>query len=483
MGGLIAALAPRWHLKRELARLAVKRLYQAAQPSNARRTPTDWRSGDAVMDQARAKLRQWSRHLDENHDLSHSILDTLSYQSSQVTIAPRVMLRNGDPAETVNDDLRAAWLDFRDALDSSGLMPWCVLSSVTARTWLRDGEAFAQHVLGADVAYPTALPYMLEVHEPDLVPFDLIQSNPKIIHGVEVNRFGRPLAYHLYREHPGNNLRSAAISTGTVRVPAEQMTHLAQRSRLGQHRGASVLASAITRLADISDYEESEQLAAKVASSLCAAITRGADFTSTSTTLDTDSGERPLELQGGMIFDNLMPGEKIEVLDTNRPNTGLGDFRRAMLRAATAGIGVSYSTATHDYDGTYSSQRQELVEIRQTYDFLREHYRAAFLKPVWQRFVQAVQLGDLVTLTRGDPKTLFDFDTTPPPAPWIDPAKEAKADETSIRAGIESRHGIIRKRGGDPQRVDDERESDAPEPVVTPAAADDPPQLEVVSNV
>ena len=64
MGGLIARFAPRYALKRELARVALERLYKAASPSNARSTPSDWRSGDAVMDQARAKLRQWGRHLD-----------------------------------------------------------------------------------------------------------------------------------------------------------------------------------------------------------------------------------------------------------------------------------------------------------------------------------------------------------------------------------------------------------------------------------
>lgn len=481
MGGLIAAIAPRWHLKRELARLAVERLYAAALPSNARTAPRDWRSGDAVMDQARDKLRKWGRHLDENHDLTHSVLSVLSYQAAAVELEPRVMNREGAPAEAVNDALRDAWMMYRDQLDASGLLPWCELSQLIARTWLRDGEVFNQHMLGAAVSYPSALPYMLQAHEPDLVPFDLIEDTPRVVHGIEVDRLGRPLAYHLYREHPGDNITRAGFDTSTVRIPAAQITHLAVRKRLGQKRGASQLAPAITRLADIGDYEESEQLAAKVAASLCAAITRGADFVNTTAAVDTASGERPLELQAGMIFDNLMPGERIEVLDTNRPNTSLADFRRAMLRAATAGIGVSYSTATHDYDGTYSSQRQELVEVRQRYDALRAHFQAAFLKPMWRRFVQATQLANLISARGADPATLFDIEFTPPPSPWIDPSKEATADATSIAAGIESRHGVIRKRGGNPRRVDDERAADqtpAAEPEAEPET--ETPALEVV---
>ena len=181
-----------------------------------------------------------------------------------------------------------------------------------------------------------------------------------------------------------------------------------------------------------------------------------------------------MELQAGMIFDNLAPGERVEVIDTNRPNTGLAEFRKAMLRAATAGIGVSYSSATHDYDGTYSSQRQELVESRLAYDTMRAHYVAGFLRPVWKRFVQAVQLGGIASLSAADPETVFEFEAIAPPQPWIDPQKEANAAKTALEAGIESRHGIIRQRGGDPARVDDERDADTeqqpdPAPIERPA--------------
>ena len=478
MGGLIERIAPRYALKRQLARMQLERLYKAAAPSNARSTPRDWRSGDGVMDQARAKLRQWGRHLDENHDLTHSILNQLSYQASQIEIEPRVLTRRGDAAVAINEQIKALWLKHRDQLDAAGQMPWCVLASTVARTWFRDGEVFAQHMMGTAAAYPTELRYMIEAHEPDFVPYEMNSDAPRIVHGIELNSLGRAVAYHLYRTHPGDSV-SAFASMQTLRIPADQITHLKLTKRLGQKRGASVLAPAVGRLADINDYEESERLAAKIASSLCAAITRGADFVNTTTAIDPQSGERPMELQPGVIFDNLAPGERVEVLDTNRPNTGLSDFRKAMLRAATAGIGVSYSSATHDYDGTYSSQRQELVEARAGYDYMRAHFVSGFLRPVWSRFMQAVQVGDLVSLAGADPKTLANFEAIAPPAPWIDPQKEARADEIAINAGIESRHGVIRRRGGDPKRVDDERD----EPRQANEQQDDPVvDLELVSN-
>jgi len=483
VGGLIAAISPTWALRRAEARARLERLYKAAQPSNARKAATDWRSGDGVMDHARAKLRMYARNLDQNHDLTTSILNLLSYQASAVTFEPRVMSRSGAPAERVNDELRMLWMRHRDELDGTLRLPWCELSAIIARTWFRDGEVFVQHLLATAVRSNGVLPYMVQAHEPDLVPYDYIQKDrPRIIHGIEVDQLGRPTAYHLYKEHPGDTVTQAqSYQTDTIRIGVDSMTHLALRPRLGQKRGSSILSPAITRLADVLDYEESERLAAKVSSAMCAAITRAADFATPAGAVDAVTGERPMELQPGMILDNLMPGEKVELLNTNRPNPELSNFRKAMLRAACSGIGVSYSSATADYDGTYSSQRQELVEIRSRYDAIREHYQAQFLRPMWRRFVQAVQIAGLFSPRGADLETLYDLDFIAPATPWIDPSKEATADKTSIEAGIESRHGVIRKRGGDPRRVDDERDADEPEePIAEPE--EPAPALEVVAN-
>ena len=46
------------------------------------------------------------------------------------------------------------------------------------------------------------------------------------------------------------------------------MLHLAQRKRLHQLRGISLIHGVITRLSDIKDYEESERVAARIAAAL-----------------------------------------------------------------------------------------------------------------------------------------------------------------------------------------------------------------------
>ena len=93
----------------------------------------------------------------------------------------------------------------------------------------------------------------------------------------------------------------------------------------------------------------------------------------------------------GMIFDSLLPGESVEILDANRPNSALIDFRSAMLKMVAAGAGSSYSSIARDYDGTYSSQRQELVESFAASLGLEVEYR---FKPSIQAIIEAVENGE-----------------------------------------------------------------------------------------
>src|SRR3546814_16911546 len=63
-----------------------------------------------------------------------------------------------------------------------------------------------------------------------------------------------------------------------------------------------------------------------------------------------------------MVFDDLRPGESISTIDSNRPNPNLEIYRNGQLRAIAAPMRISFSTLSKNYNGTYSAQRQELVE-------------------------------------------------------------------------------------------------------------------------
>lgn len=487
MANLVERLFPGLALRRTLKLVALersKRAYDAAKTSPHHRRPTSLDSPDATMTGAGDKLRAWARDLDENHDLAIGILDTLvnNIVGPGVTIEPAVTRKNGNPVENVNTQIRDLWTEWTRAPEVTGELPFGEVQRLMCRAWLRDGEGLAQHVRGTNprIRYPTRVPYSLELIEADFLPFDYNDDSRGIVHGVQKDQWGRPVGYFLYKSHPGNSITGLMIGgRDTKRVDADNLLHVKFTRRFRQTRGVSIFHGIAHRLDDLKDYEEAERIAARVSAAFTGYIKKSADNAVTASDL-TDDGDRSFEMSPGMVFENLLPGEEIGTIASNRPNPNLENFRNAMLRAAAAGTGTGYSSISRDFGGTYSSQRQELVESMPAYKRMRDYFVERFLRPVYREFINAnIDAGLLRVPANVDP---YAVEFIGAGMPWIDPKKEIEADALAVENGFKSRTQVIRERGGDPRLVDQQNEADtfekaepapmaAPEP--EPAAEND----------
>ena len=460
---LIENLSPRLALKRELSRQRLsyikERLYDAAKSSNYHVKPTDNRSGDGVMDHARDSIRNLARHLDENHDLAIGILDSLVNNTvgpNGITVEPQIKTKGGKLNEKANKEMRRAWLDWTKKAEVTQQLPWGEVQRLACRSWFRDGEILVQHVLGrGSYNHPGAVPYALELIEGDYLPFNLNQpEGPRIVHGVELNTWRQPLGYHVYMEHPNDRITFTSLYTKTKRIAAENVTHLKFVRRINQVRGVSILHGVINRLDDVKDYEESERIAARVAAAFTGYIRKAPEMAGAA---DIATGDRTMTMEAGMIFDNLLPGEEVGTIDSNRPNTGLESFRDGQLRAVAAGTGLSYSSISKNYNGTYSSQRQELVESQPSYERLRNYFINTFIDSVYDNFVTMAMASGALNLPRNiDPATLLEYEARGQGMTWIDPKKEIEADQLAVEARFKSRNQVIRDRGGDPSVVNEQ---------------------------
>jgi len=329
-----------------------------------------------------------------------------------------------------------------------------------ARTWFRDGEVLAQRILGyvPSLNHGTKASYSIEMLEPDYLPLDYNrlpgQGLTAITMGVEVNGWNRPIGYWLYKRHPGDAAMLSTLSD-MKRLPAESVLHLKTVDRIGQLRGVSVFASVMGRLEDIKDYEESERVAAKVAASMAAMIIKGEPD---SYLPPQDGGERTMRFRAGTVFDDLRPGESVQTIDTKRPNPNALLWRQGQLRAVASGVGTSYSSAAKDYNGTYSAQRQELVEQWGAYQILMGEFIARVTRPIYEDFVRAVLTERLIRLPAGlDMESVADAIYIGPQMPWIDPKKEAESwamlEDRAYASGPE----IVRRRGANPYDVLDQQ--------------------------
>ena len=82
--------------------------------------------------------------------------------------------------------------------------------------------------------------------------------------GVEIDARRKPVAYHLYKNHP-NDLGTGQ-SNETIRVPADEVIHAFIRQRPEQTRGYPFVASVMSNIKMLNGYYEAEIVAARVSS-------------------------------------------------------------------------------------------------------------------------------------------------------------------------------------------------------------------------
>jgi len=454
----IRAISPGWAYKRERFRHALA-AYEAAKPSRLRKTGADNSSGDSVVGKAGTTMRGYARQLEQNYDIAKGVLDVLVNNvigAGGINREPLPRKKDG----TIHLDyailLLTLWHDFARRPEVTWEHNYSCAERLAARTWLRDGELLAQMVEGTVVGmnHGTMVPFSFELIEADHLPFDYTVPKQGITQGVERNAWGRPRAYHIYKNHPGDSV-AMRFDFSTKRVPSERMLHPKIVSRIRQARGVSVFASVMRRLEDLKDYEESERIAARVAAALTGYIKKGASENYNAP--DGEETERTLKMKPGMIFDDLREGEEVGTIDSKRPSSLLTPFHDAMLRFTAAGTGAGYSSISRNYNGTYSAQRQELVEGWGNYLILTNTWISQFSQPVWERFVQACVLSGLAPIPDDlDINTIATADFRGPAMPWIDPEKEAKANRLLERCGYKSAQHIIRERNGNPKDVMDQ---------------------------
>lgn len=454
--GWLATIAPRWALRRAVARAQIARLeaYRVATQSDLRTRVRDKGAGNAVMATSGPTMRNWARHLSKNSPLARSVIRYLASKATSCTISANAQLSSGRPAERYNEAMDTLWREHCDALDAQGLLDWHQLAMEIGRSWVRDGEVFPRVLLARrDVDYPSGIPIAIEALESDYLPYTQTLVQGRHVHGHEIER-GRVVAYHLHTEHPGDYLMASRRTLATERVPAQEILALRNVERLGQLRGVTMLDAVIETLSDLDEYLVAERVAAKFAACIGVQITRSADLPPDA--LNTQ-GERTIAFEPGMTLDNLLPGERAEMMSMSRPTEQFEAYLLSLGRQVSSGTGAQYSAVTNDFSGSYSSQRQMMVTSAQFELHLHRVATARFFRPLWRSFVSACEIAGKLPSTLGvKPSTLLDAEFVPAPQPWIDPQREAQADAIALDGRLESRQGLIRRRGGDARRIDRE---------------------------
>ena len=373
----------------------------------------------------------------------------------------------------------ALWAQRKQACDATGVNNFYGMQQLVALAWPMSGDVFAL----IKRAEPTALmPYSLRLH---LIEADRVRtpesahgnnplltstttaklSNGNTIHdGVEVDRNGAVVAYHIANTHPFQ--WSEGVSK-FVRVEAfgketglPNILHIMDTERPEQYRGVPYLAQAIEPILQLRRYTEAEIAAAVVQSFLAAFVTTEAGSSDmpfneavggdAERTVSQDSNE--YEMGPGTMY-VMEPGESVSTLSPSHPNSGFDAFLRAMCEQVGACLEIPADLLLMSFNSSYSASRAALLEAWKGFRMRRDWLTDDFCRPVYELWLtEAVARGRISApgfLT--DPiirQAYLGSEWIGPSQGQLDPTKEVAAAVTAIENGLSTREAEAVKLNG-----------------------------------
>lgn len=379
------------------------------------------------------------------------------------------------------------WANKKQNCDALGLNNFSALQQLALKSWLMSGDVFA--VL-KHVAPTPHNPYTLRIQlvEADRVatpteygngkPLGFTEgrnskNNNRIYDGVEVNKSGRVVAYHIRNTYP---LQYTSEETTWTRVEAygaktgiPNILHIMDSERPDQYRGVPYLAQVIEPLLQLRRYTESELMAALIQSFFTAWITTDTDQSEIPMNevgagdIDGIPGANPFvdnmshsdneyEMGPGVVT-HLKEGESITFGNPNIPTAGFEVFVKTLCRLVGAALELPYDVLIKEFNSSYSASRGALLEAWEAFKMKRVWFVDDFCQPVYETWLaEAVARGRIKAPGFWDDPVVRNAWCG---ARWIgpvqgqlDPQKEAKAAVLQVGHGIKTHEQITRELGG-----------------------------------
>lgn len=273
--------------------------------------------------------------------------------------------------------------------------------------------------------------------------------------GVEINSYGAPMAYHIRRAHPGDWMNHGADQYRWDRVTRyvpgnpnrlRVIHHFdPSRARAGQTRGKSLLVPVVKALRMGQRYSEIEMQAALVNAMFAVFLQSPFDHSLLAGALQPQALDGYQDLRrayhekrhitaDGVNVIPLFPGEVMQTLKAEHPNSQFPEFMMAVLRHIAAATGQSYEQLAQDWSSTnYSSARAALNEAWKFLIARRGAFSWGFATPIYLLWLEEAVEREEVEMPAGAP-AFWDMPAAwgrcrwiGPGRGWIDQFKEAQA--------------------------------------------------------
>jgi lambda family phage portal protein len=364
-----------------------------------------------------------------------------------------------EPATRVNDQVEAAWKlwGYPEYADAGKRLSWTEQQMLTLRALAQDGETLVRMVKGAENDFGFAL-QILDADQLDETyggsqPVQLPSGN-EVRMGVEVEpRYGAPVAYWMWTEHPSEY---GSSKRRRERIPADELLHLYLMLRPGQTRGVPWFAPVLVAHKMEAAYEEAEITAARIGASNMAAVAIDPEKAGSMPDPAAGESEIPFEMSPGAFF-RLNPGESLVSTDFGHPSTAFGPFTKSIKRAIATGLNVSYTSLTGDLEAVnYSSIRSGLLSERDFYRCLQEWIITHFHRVVFREWSKYAGVFGQIPI-RDPNEYMLAACWKPRGWKWVDPLNDVQAASLAVQEGFMDRSSVAAEQGLDFEEIIDRR--------------------------
>lgn len=457
-------------VKAQARRDAIQARYDAAGTGRRMASWNPPHSGPNTAIQGVEKIRSRSRDAHRNDWSAVSATQKWVTNLIGMGIVPRFSRFS---AKARKQAVRDLWSDFVKAADADGVLDFYGMQTLAVRSWLESGEVFARRRFRSDGA-PLPVPVQVQLLEADFVPMLDADTWPglpdgnKIRSGIELNRFGRRVAYWVYKAHPGDKDGTPSADQ-LVRVLASEMIHVFEPTRPGQLRGVSMLAPTLARLRLINDYDDAVLVRQQIANLFTLFITRGGKGNPNVDPLSgqpyapgsgSGAGKPPVVTLGPGISHELADGEDVKFANPPEAGTTYSDYMRTQHMGTAAGASLPYELFSGDIKEVSDRTLRVVINEFRRHAGQRQWQIVIpmLCRPVMSWFAEAAALAGKITADEIDPVTRAEWQ----PEGWqyIHPVQDVQGKQMEVDAGFRSRSSVIAERGDDPEDVDQERADD-----------------------
>lgn len=321
---------------------------------------------------------------------------------------------------------------FAESPELSGRFSFAKLTRLVCRALDTDGEIF---FIKTHAGFGLPRLQVFEAHRISN------ETNAKelLFDGIRFDASGRPKGYRL------------VLDSGEIReVEAEKVIHVFIAERVSDAHGVPQLQHSINSLADSKDLLAIEKKGVKQINELTFAITSdkndlgatSGDFVFGETAGGGTDPEAIKRAYGGGKVAKLVPGEKIERINTDRPSATFSGFLDYTFRDASLG-NVPYEFVADSSKIGGAGVRLVVGRAARVFSRRQEEIIETFLFPVWRFFI-----GWAITSKKLPPiENCFDCEWACPRSVTVDAGREAANDRADVEAGLISKRDLFALRG------------------------------------